>query len=243
MNFQKIEEYQKVDRELTQLNAQASNRAEAAAYMASKKALNEIAESDAKLQAEAGALVQAYNPLKARITEIENELAGYDGILEDVQDSVELEHYQKKLNELISQLNELERKTAQLKAKIDGMSEKTKKLAEQKAAAVRENKKAEEAFLQMKAALQPQADDILRRLKALRAEAPKELMALYDSHKKTMKGKMQVFVKYPLDAKKAGADCCPACGLELAYSVKAALKAAGDYTECPDCHHILYVPE
>ena len=91
MKFDKILQYQKIDQEANALRAEMSKSKEWQKYQDAQNKLEAATSNIGKLTAEANELLKGYESMKSKMDSLRDELAEFDGILEDVQDVNEAE--------------------------------------------------------------------------------------------------------------------------------------------------------
>lgn len=95
MKFDKILQYQKIDQELMNLESEVAKSDERQKFAVAKSHLEGATEMIGKLKSEAGELLAGYAAMKEKIDALKDELDEFDGILDDVQDANEADHYLK----------------------------------------------------------------------------------------------------------------------------------------------------
>lgn len=95
MKFDKILQYQKIDQELMNLESEVAKSDERQKFAVAKSHLEGATEMIGKLKSEAGELLAGYTAMKEKIDALKDELDEFDGILDDVQDANEADHYLK----------------------------------------------------------------------------------------------------------------------------------------------------
>lgn len=238
MNFDKLLEYQSLDAELMKLDAEVKRSDEAKRYAQAVARRNEASEKYTKLTQDANDLLGAFSVIKKKLDGLKEELDGFDGILDDVQDSQEAEHYLKLVNAISVQLAAVEKEATQIASKIDKVASEASKVWEQGVQAQREVKTVKVDYERKVATLQPEADRLKAKLSEIAKEVPPQFLKTYAAIKAAKK--LPAFVAYP-NGNNYG--YCSRCSVELASDTKAKLKNPGDYAECPDCRRILFIPE
>lgn len=241
MNFDKMLEYQKMDQELLSLENALKRSDEAKRYMQAVTRRNEAGNSYNKLNAEAGELLNAYAPLKSKLEALKDEIDDFDGILDDVQDIAEAEHYLKIVGNIADQLATLEKEASRLANRIEEVSRMAKKFWEQGVAAQKEVRIFKAEYDKKLAELQPRADEIKAALNSLIKEIDPSFMKAYMFLREAKK--LPAFVEYSANPKNPMYGYCPRCTMALPNDAKSKLKNPGDYAECPDCRRILFIPE
>ena len=108
MKFDKILEYQKIDQELMSLESEVAKSEERQKLAVAKSRLEGATEMIGKLKAEASDLLAGYGAMKDKIDALKDELDEFDGILDDVQDANEADHYLKMVAAIADKQNALE---------------------------------------------------------------------------------------------------------------------------------------
>ncbi len=241
MNFDKMLEYQQIDKELIELEESATKSEERKRFILAKNKVEEATQEIGKLKSEAEALLAAYTGMKKKLEDLNEELDGFDGILEEVQDVSEAEHYLKLVGTISEQIATLEREAASAAVRIDKLSEAYKKTWNVGVKASEAYKQAKADFDAMMAGVRPTVESIQAKLRALQPDIPPQMLRAYEALRKAKK--TPAFVAYDPDPKNPRYGYCTRCAMELPNDAKAKLRNPGDYAECPDCHRILYVPQ
>ena len=236
MKIDKILEYQKRDKEGMSLESEDEKSEERQKLAVAKSRLEGATEMTGKLKADASDLLAGYGAMKDKIDALKDELDEFDGILDDVQDANEADHYLKMVAAIADKINALEKEANGAAVKIDQVNDSYKKTWEQgvKATDVYKNAKAE--YDNLVRNFQPRVVEIKAQLNALKAEIPQNVMNAYLNLRGAKR--MPAFVKY--DSKNC---LCGRCMMEVDNDTKSKLRNVGDYAECPNCRRILYVAE
>lgn len=234
MELDKILEYQKYDQELYKLENEVLRSDARQKYVHAKAQVDEATNQIKKLQKDADELLQSYGGMKTSIKKLSDELQEFDGILDDVQDVSEAEHYLKMVNAINDKLNALEKEVAQVSGRIDQVNDAFKRTWDQGVKSREIQQKAREEYNRYVGALQPKVNELKAVLAKIEKEVPEPLMKSY----KALRGnkKMPAFVKYDVND-----HLCARCRMEVPSSVRSKLRAPGDVAECPNCRRILYV--
>ena len=118
MKFDKILQYQKIDQELMNLESEVAKSDERQKFAVAKSHLEGATEMIGKLKSEAGELLAGYAAMKEKIDALKDELDEFDGILDDVQDANEADHYLKMVASIAEKINALEKEANGAAAKI-----------------------------------------------------------------------------------------------------------------------------
>ncbi len=236
MKFDKILEYQKIDQELMNLENLVAKSEERNKYVLAKNRLDSATETIKKLTKDASDLLGGYESMKNKIDTLKAEIDGFDGILEEVQDVQEAEHYLKMIAAIADKIVMLEKSANADAQKIDKINEEYNKTWQQGVKATEGFKKAKAEYDAFRAQFQPKVVELKAQLDAIRVEVPKELMDAYTALR--AQKKMPAFIEY--DAQKGN---CGGCYMSIANDIKSKLKVAGNYAECQNCGRIMYVPE
>ena len=236
MKFDKILEYQKIDQELMSLESEVAKSEERQKLAVAKSRLEGATEMIGKLKAEASDLLAGYGAMKDKIDALKDELDEFDGILDDVQDANEADHYLKMVAAIADKINALEKAANGAAVKIDQVNDSYKKTWEQGVKATDVYKSAKAEYDNLVRNFQPRVVEIKAQLNALKAEIPQNVMNAYLNLRGAKR--MPAFVKY--DSKNC---LCGRCMMEVDNDTKSKLRNVGDYAECPNCRRILYVAE
>ncbi len=236
MKFDKILEYQKIDQELINLENLVAKSEERNKYILAKNRLDSATETIKKLTKEASELLGGYEAMKSKIDSLKAEIDGFDGILEEVQDVQEAEHYLKMIAAILDKITLLEKNANADAQKIDKINDEYNKTWQQGVKATEGFKKAKAEFDAYRAQYQPTVVALKAQLDEIRENVPKELMDVYSSLR--AQKKMPAFIEY--DAQKGN---CGGCYMSIANDIKSKLRTPGSYAECQNCGRIMYVPE
>ena len=119
MKFDKMLQYQKIDQELLALEADVTKSKERQEYVIAKNKLDSATATIGNLKTEAGELLKGYTSMREKIDELKEELDGFDGILDDVQDVGEAEHYMKLVSAIAEKIVALEKEASATSSMID----------------------------------------------------------------------------------------------------------------------------
>lgn len=236
MKFDKILEYQKIDQELIALETEVAKSDERKKFAYTKSALDTATEMIHKLNQDAGDVLNDYTEMTEKIASLKAELDGFNDVLDDMQDATEADYYLKNVTAIAERINALEKEANATAQKIDQINNEYKKTWEQGVKATNNYKTAKAEYEAIVSARQPKANEINKRLNALKEEIPQDLMNAYTALRSAKK--MPAFVAYDV---KAGA--CGRCFMELPNDAKSKLRNPGDHTECPNCRRVLFIPE
>ena len=126
MKFDKILQYQKIDQELMALENEVAKSDERQKLAVAKSRLESATEMIGKLKAEASDLLAGYAAMKGKIDALKEELDEFDGILEDVQDANEADHYLKMVASIADKISALEKEANGAAAEIDQVNDSYK---------------------------------------------------------------------------------------------------------------------
>ncbi len=236
MKFDKILEYQKIDQELMSLENEVAKSDERQKLAIAKSRIDNATDTIGKLALEASELLASYSVMKEKIDKLKSELDEFDGILDEVQDVQESEHYMKIVSNIAEKTQALEKEANVASQRINQVNDMYKKTWEQGTKATEAYKVAKVEYDAFMKTLQPKVVAIKSQLNALKAEIPENIMSVYTSLRTAKK--MPAFVPYDSE------NCiCGRCRMEVDNDTKSKLRKEGDYAECPNCRRILYVVE
>lgn len=236
MKFDKILQYQKIDQELMALENEVAKSDERQKLAVAKSRLEGATDMIGKLKGEASDLLAGYAAMKEKIDALKAELDEFDGILEDVQDANEADHYLKMVSSIAEKINALEKEANSAAAKIDQVNDSYKKTWDQGVKATDVYKSAKAEYDNLVRKFQPRVVEIKTQLNALKAEIPENVMNAYLALRAAKK--MPAFVAYDRNS-----GVCGRCFMDVPNDTKSKLRKEGDYAECPNCRRILYVAD
>lgn len=240
MNFDKILEYQQIDQELLGLETTLAKSEEYKRVLIAKSKVDEATQEIGKLKSDAAEQLAEYSAMKKRLENLKEELDGFDGILEEVQDVAEAEHYLKLIGAIDEQIAALDKEAAQAAARIDRLAESYKRNWDIGVKATEAFKKSKQEYDALMSDIRPKAEEIKAKLKQLQTDIPPQMLKTYATLRAAKK--MPAYVAYDPNPKNPRYGFCTRCAMELPNDTKAKLRNPGDYAECPDCHRILFVP-
>lgn len=236
MKFDKILDYQKIDQELMSLENEVAKSDERQRLVSSKSRLEGATDTIGKLKQEASELLSGYAVMKEKIEALKSELDEFDGILEDVQDATEADHYLKMVASIADKIAALEKESQNASQRIDQVNDSYKKTWDVGVKATEAYKAAKVEYDALVRNLQPRVQQIKAQLAALKAEIPENVMNAYQALRAAKK--LPAFVAYDRNA-----GVCGRCFMDVPNDTKSKLRNEGDYAECPNCRRILFVPE
>lgn len=236
MKFDKILQYQKIDQELMALENEVAKSDERQKLAVAKSRLEGATDMIGKLKSEASDLLAGYAAMKEKIDALKAELDEFDGILEDVQDANEADHYLKMVSSIAEKINALEKEANSAAAKIDQVNDSYKKTWDQGVKATDVYKSAKAEYDNLVRKFQPRVVEIKSQFNALKAEIPENVMNAYLALRAAKK--MPAFVAYDRNS-----GVCGRCFMDVPNDTKSKLRKEGDYAECPNCRRILYVAD
>lgn len=235
MKFDSILEYQKIDQELIALETEVTKSKERSALFSAKGRVDEATGTIGKLSSEAAEIISSYQKLKDRTDKLQSRLEEFNGVLDGIADINEAEYYLKQIETVVGEISALEKDASKDSSRIDTVGAEYKKTWEAGTKALDAYKRAKVAYDSFIAERQPRVAEIKARLDSLKKEIPEELFALYSTLRSAKQ--MPAFVEY--DQKTDG---CRGCFMDIPNDTKGKLKVSGDYTECPNCRRILFLP-
>ena len=236
MKFDKMLQYQKIDQELLALESDVTKSKERQEYVLAKNKLDSATATIGNLKTEAGELLKGYTSMREKIDELKEELDGFDGILDDVQDVGEAEHYMKLVSAIAEKIVALEKEANATSGKIDQINDSYKKTWEQGKKATDSFRAAKANYDAMMSEIQPKVVEIKGKLNALKSDIDESLFKAYLALRSTKK--LPAIVEYDPNKK-----ICGRCYMEVSNDIGSKLRNPGDHAECPNCRGILFVPE
>lgn len=236
MKFEKILQYQEVDKKLTAIEQEFFKNEICVTFVGMQNKLKQAAVKLDKVKTEAAEVARSEKTYVSRIEKVKNELSELDKVVDEIEDLNEAEHYVKLITNLAKELESLEKELSKDKTKA---VEVNKEWAETM-------KVGQDCTKKIKA-IKAQYDELFNKTKADRAVVEKELKAIqkdipadmlekYIALKKAKK--LPAFVEYEM-----GSKMCSGCRMELSQNVVSKLKNAGDMAECSDCGRILFIKD
>ncbi|MBD5091980.1 MAG: hypothetical protein HDT36_01180 [Clostridiales bacterium] len=236
MTFDKILQYQKIDQELLALENEVAKSPAWQKVALAKNKLGAATTSLNQIKTEATDLLGSYNAMKSKIDALKAELDEFDGILDDVQDVGEAEHYLKLVTAIADKIAALEKEANVADSKIDQIGDSYKKTFEQGVKANDNLNTAKAEYNVYVRDMQPKVASIREQLAELKKEIPENVMKVYQTLRSAKK--MPAFVEYDPNRK-----MCGRCFMEVPNDVCSKLRNPGDYAECPNCRRVLFVPQ
>ncbi len=236
MKFDKLLEYQNVDKEMLALEEELAKSVEYKNLCMTKKRLDDAAGMVKRLQAEAGDVVNQYERIEQKASNIVVKIKEIESNINHAADVNEVDHYTKLLNNLIEELSSLETEVNKDVSKSGSIENDFKNKWQEGQQLAVDFKKAKTAFEVLRNSKESQLKEITTKLKALIPEIDPELFQIYQSLRKNRK--LPPVVKYNIDTK-----TCSGCRMDISNDIQCRLKKTGDYVECPNCRRILFFEE
>lgn len=236
MNFEMMLEYQKYDQELYNRQAALLNSPEGRAKKRAEAEFSAAKEALGKLNDAARGVLGEYAALKTALMENIEELDGFNGILDEVSDPIEMGNYLKRAIALKTALDALDKRMAEAKARMEKISQSFGNVVSQGQKAGAARKAAEAAYNGLVQAQQAEFDALRKKMDAIKENIPED-MAEYFKARASVK-KFPVMTSYDPKSK-----YCRSCGMDIAGDTVSKLKNPGDYAECPNCRRLLYIPK
>ena len=236
MKFDKILEYQEVDKKLTLIEQDFFKNEICVSFVGMQSKLKQAAAKLEKVATEAAEVTKSEKAYVERIKNIESELLELEKVIDGIEDLNEAEHYVKMITNLAKELENLEKELSKDKTKANDIKKEWG-----------ETMKAGQEFTKKIKAVKPQYDELFNKTKADREVVEKELKKIEKdipddllNHYKALKKakKLPAFVEYV-----AGSKMCTGCRMELSQDVASKLKNPGDMAECSDCGRILFIKD
>ena len=222
-------EYQKVDGELRKIEQEIAGSEERKRYVQAKNFIKNAEGKIAAQDARASELKKLRDELISRVGDMSKAIAEYADIDELVEGGGDISFYKRNAQQLLEKLRTAKEELKRLLAEIDSLSQEYKKMMEQGKAASRQYREFAEKFKTVQTARAAEVDAINKRLEAIGATVPAELLEKY---KQKRREKI-----YPVLVPLQGDMCV--CGMELPLAQQGKL-AGGNTIECDHCHRILY---
>ena len=236
MKFDKILEYQEVDKKLTLIEQDFFKNEICVSFVGMQSKLKQAAAKLEKVTTEAAEVTKSEKAYVERIKNIESELLELEKVIDGIEDLNEAEHYVKMITNLAKELENLEKELSKDKTKANDIKKEWGETM----------KAGQESTKKMKA-VKPQYDErcnkthsdrevVEKELKKIEKDIPADLLNHYKALKKAKK--LPAFVEYV-----AGSKMCTGCRMELSQDVASKLKNPGDMAECSDCGRILFIKD
>jgi Zn-ribbon protein, possibly nucleic acid-binding len=232
MSFEKLLEYQKIDRELVKIerDLNTSDEKERAAKL--NNMLRSAGDCMSQLNTEADELIGSLDKLLVNIDEIEeqiDEIAKHYSVAKELN---EIDFYEKKLAALSDDFERQEREISRLSSRIDSVKSNSDHQLKQALQIKEQYNRAMDAYQNLKKKLLAEGAPINAKLKALEAEIEPKLIEIYKRLRQNKK--LPAFVEYRNDG-----SCV--CGMNLPNNCVDRLKGSGDMVECPNCGRFLII--
>lgn len=236
MKFDKILEYQEVDKEMTAIEQSFFKNEIYKNFTNNQNKLKAAAQKMEKITQEAWELSQGASKYKEKTENIKKQIDELFSVVDEIEDISEAEHYIKLINSLSDSLALLEKEAEKDKAhgtKINTEWNEILKIGQDLTKTVKQIKPEYDKIYED---VKRQREEIEKRLKAIAKDVEKEFIDKYIALKKDKK--IPAFVKF--DSK---VHMCSGCNMELSADTLSKLKKQGDWTECPNCGRILFIED
>ncbi|MCQ2602918.1 MAG: C4-type zinc ribbon domain-containing protein [Clostridia bacterium] len=237
MNFDKILEYQSIDKELIALENEVATCPEINRLFAVKQKIKSAGDSVMSIISESNDMMANGADLNDKINKIAEKIKEFDGVTADLNsaaDAGEAAHYLKMLDDIIAELVALEKDIKKDSARSDDLVADFNKYWEAGTKLNEEAKVANDALNAYVQVRQPKANDLKAKLAEISKDIPAEVLSIYQRLRASKK--FPAVVQYD-----KGTQTCRGCGIEVSPELKKNLKAEGDYAECTNCGRIIFV--
>lgn len=232
MIFDKLLEYQEIDKNLFRIEREINNSEEKERAAKLSIMLKNAGENMSALNVEADELMANIEKSIEVISASEKNITEIEQHIDSISDLNEVEFYEKKLATLAEDLDKSERELLRLNSRIDYIKESSERLAKQAVQINAQYKKAYEDYTLMRNKLMEEGMPINEKLKSLEKEIPVEWIEIYKRCRTSKR--LPAFIVY-----KGDGSCY--CGMNLPNDSINKLKSAGDKAECPNCGRIIIV--
>lgn len=222
--------YQLKDSELLKIEAEAANSEERKNYVQAKNFLTKAPEKLDALEAKAVELTRLIDQLNKKHEEIAETLVDFENLDELVDGGADISFYKKNVLQITERLKSIKAEVAALTKSVKEADEEYQTLKKKTIAVQKQYAEYAEIYKNYKAAKMSEMAAVQEELKKLAKGIDPDVMSRYQS-----KRSERIFPI--LCAVKDGR--CSKCGTELSLAGKEKI-AAGNVTECENCHRFLY---
>ncbi len=222
-------EYQIVDGDLRKIEQEIAASEERKKYVQAKKFMESAPEKLEAQDLRAVELRRVAKDLTKRYQEIQETIAEYSAIDENVDDGGDVSFYKRSAQSLADNLRALKGEINKLVAEIESACEEYKKMKQQTIAMQKQYKEYSEKYKEVKAKRAEEVKGINDKLKSLSEKIPAEILEKY-----ALKRKERIFpILVPLTN-----DRC-ICGIDTTIGERNQL-SGGNVIECQHCHRFIY---
>lgn len=232
---QEMLEYQKIDRELTRIEKELRENENYVKFKQYRNMRQACEDNVARAESKAADLKTQLSSCRESIAKITAQIDEYCHAIDDAQDTDELNYINKKLNEQLELLTNVEKEVKRLQREgeetVKSLEDINEKLPKIISLCVKFNNE----FAAAKEAQRPRVAELKQKQAALKQKISPSLFEIY---KKISDGQIQpVFV-----ALRDGTRC-GGCQMEMPKAIVDAQFANKDYMRCEHCGRIIYKPE
>ena len=228
--IQELLNYQAVDAGLRKIEQAIAGSEERKKYLQSKKFLETVDETLARLESRAAELNAFYAKINADSEKLRDALADYDHALEGSESREEIEYLARKAGELLDQLKKAEGDATRVSDEIDALVRNYGDLKKKTKAAQETYLEYGKKYKELKAGKAGEKEEIEKQLAELEKGIPAALMQRYAAKRAD-----KIF---PVLVKSNGLSCS-ACGMDISISEQSKLDNR-EITECENCRRLLY---
>ena len=236
MDIQTILDYQALDFEKVKINRQLAKSEEYARYMRATDAMKKAIDNVAKMSTRAAQLFAKADEIAAQFEAVSKEYDEIAGAAEGLeQDLKRAEFYEKSLENLAAQLEQLEREANAVATELSAL----RKDGEAEIAAANKNasiaKSGKSKVEELKAGFAGKLEEISAKQRELEEKADPQLLSIYRNARKQVK-------TFPVIVALRDEKLC-GCGIELSGAELGKLKDGEPFVTCPTCGRLVYKPQ
>ena len=236
MDIQTILDYQSLDFEKVKINRQLAKSEEYTRYMRATDAMKKAIDNVAKMSTRAAQLFAKADEITAQFEAVSKEYDEIAGAAEGLeQDLKRAEFYEKSLENLAAQLEQLEREANAVATELSAL----RKDGEAEIAAANKNasiaKSGKSKVEELKAGFAGKLEEISSKQRELEEKADPNLLGIYRTARKQVK-------TFPVIVALRDEKLC-GCGIELSGAELGKLKDGEPFVTCPTCGRLVYKPQ
>lgn len=233
MNIEGMLKYQKLDREINQLNEQFRTSEATKQYNKYMKLYKQTIEDGKRMSGVIGEhfvnvdrLTKQYEKLLADVDEY------YNGV-DEISDLKQADYYEKQLLKLYASLEAIEKELDNVRKELMKLDSDAKAFFSNANSYFMAVKKSTPEMEKVKQEIQLKAKEVMSAQREIEKTIEPELFAKYKKAKEVAKFPPLV----PFDE---ATNSCMGCGLELSKDIAAKLRQDGGLEFCPNCNRLVY---
>lgn len=232
--IQSLLEYQKVDKQIYDMEKEVVNSNEGQKLFAVKLKGKQIMDDIQKMDKTSQDIIKKFKELEDKITKLTGELNEYDGIVADLMSKKESEYCLKKIKDLITQIDAVNKQIDDNNRYMDKILKNAEKAMKEYNNNMVEKAEREKEFNELRKSYMPKVQELNNKLNELKDKIDSDVVEKYQNLRR------KNITQFPLVVELKDT-ICQGCFLE-AVGAEVKMKETGkEIVECPSCGRLVYI--